>query len=140
MTSRELAAMTPDEAAAYWFVRHDGDVMTMEDEHRFRQWLAASDVHLRAYEQTGAMWSEFVGAADPGELRALRVAALAAGPAPRVWPRAAALAASILLVVGVGGVGLDFSPGLRTGGSGLLATARPPGPSVIHDGGPNTAR
>jgi transmembrane sensor len=103
ISSRELAAMTANEAAAYWFVRHDSGSITAEEELRFQEWLADSDINRCAYEQTEAMWSGFVDAADAGELRALRVAALAATLPPRVWPRAATLAAAILVAVGISG-------------------------------------
>ena len=85
VSDRALAAMTNNEAAAYWFVRRDSETMTAEDEACFQQWLETSTANRLAYEQTDAMWSGFAEAADEGELRALRVAALAAAPAPRVW-------------------------------------------------------
>ncbi len=94
--------MTPLEAAAYWFVRHDAQSMSAEDRLEFEGWLAASEGNRRAYEQTGGTWQDFEQATDEAELRALRVAALAASPAPKVWTRAAAIAASVLVgVIGV---------------------------------------
>jgi transmembrane sensor len=96
---KDLAAMTPHEAASYWFVRHDTDSMTTEDQLAFDVWLAASDTHRRAYEQTGSMWTGFEKSADEGEMRALRVAALATTPAAIVWPRAALVAAGVLIAV-----------------------------------------
>src|SRR5690242_8606264 len=93
ISNRELAAMTVSEAAAYWFVRRDSASMTTDDELRFREWLGASATNRAAYEQTESMWSGFVHGADEGELRSLRVAALAATRAPRIWLRAVALAA-----------------------------------------------
>ncbi|MBS0420291.1 MAG: FecR domain-containing protein [Proteobacteria bacterium] len=99
ISDRELAAMTVSEAAAYWFVRRDSASMAADDELRFREWLGASATNRSAYEQTESMWSGFVDAADEGELRALRVAALAATRAPRIWPRAVALAATVLLSI-----------------------------------------
>ena len=94
--------MTPFEAAAYWFVRHDAQGMTAEDQREFESWLRSSEEHCSTYEQTRSMWAGFEDAADDSELRALRVAALATGPVPNVWPRAAAIAAS--LVVGIIGI------------------------------------
>jgi transmembrane sensor len=99
ISGAELAAMTPHEAASYWFVRHDAGTMSGEDQPEFDAWLAASDTHRRAYEQTGSTWADFETSADEGELRALRVAALAATAAPKVWPRAAVVAAGALIVV-----------------------------------------
>ncbi len=91
--------MTPHEAASYWFVRHDAGSMTAEDQLAFDAWLVVSEVHRRAYDQTGSMWTDFEKSADEGELRALRVAALATTPALNVWPRAAAVAAGVLIAV-----------------------------------------
>jgi transmembrane sensor len=99
--NKELAALTPMEAAAHWFVRQDAQQMTAADRQEFEHWLAAAEAHRQAYEQTSAMWLDFEAAADAGELRALRVAALASGPAPKVWPRAAAIAGVALGALGI---------------------------------------
>lgn len=89
--------MTPHEVASYWFVRQDAQGMTAEDRQEFECWLAASATHRSIYQQTRSMWAGFEAAAEDNELRALRVSALAAGPAPNVWPRAAAIAATLVL-------------------------------------------
>jgi transmembrane sensor len=99
ISDKDLAAMAPHEAASYWFVRHDTHNITTEDQLAFDVWLAASDTHRRAYEQTRSMWTGFEKSADEGELRALRVAALATAPAQTVWPRAAVVAAGVLIAV-----------------------------------------
>lgn len=94
--------MTPHEAAAYWFVRRDAGHFSDTDREQFDAWHSASELHARAYKQTSAMWRNFEESTDEGELRALQVAALAAAPAPRVWPRAAAIAAMFLGTFGLG--------------------------------------
>lgn len=106
-----VASMTTDDAAAYWFVRRDAGSMNAEESVHFQEWLAASDANRRAHEQTSAMWAFFGTTTDPRELRACRRAALAAGRAPRRWPRVAALAASIVLVLATGAVFHRYSTG-----------------------------
>lgn len=100
--SKELTGMTPHEAAAYWFVRQDAGTLTPDEQCRLQAWLDAAEANRRAYQQTLGTWTEIDSAADTGELRALRVAALAAAPAQRVWPRAAAIAALFLGAVALG--------------------------------------
>lgn len=96
---RQLAGMTPHEAASYWFVRQDTQAMTAEDHDEFDRWLASSEVNRRAYERTVVMWHGVADAIDDGESRALRVAALAVVPQARVWPRAVAVAGSALVAM-----------------------------------------
>lgn len=88
--------MTPHEAASYWFVRQDSGGMADGDREAFESWHQASAEHREAYERTKAMWAGFEAAAEDSELRALRVAALSAAPMPRIWPRAVAVAASLV--------------------------------------------
>ena len=110
---RELVAMTPHEAASYWFVRQDAGSMSADDRRELEAWLASSDTHRRAYEQTGSMWTNFEASADEGELRALRVAALSAAPAPKVWFRAAAIAAGLFGIATLGAMAWHWSASER---------------------------
>lgn len=109
ISESEWAAVTVHEAAAYWFVRQDAGEMMAQDQTEFATWLAASDTHRTAYEKTSSTWKDFQDAAEEGELRALRVAALAVGPVPRVWPKAWAIAAGIVAAVGLGTFGWNLS-------------------------------
>jgi transmembrane sensor len=83
--------------------------MRAEDRDQLETWLASSDAHRRAYEQTGAMWGNFEASADEGELRALRVAALATAPPPKVWFRAAAIAAGLFGIAALGALAWHWS-------------------------------
>lgn len=125
MSAQELASLTPHESAAYWFVREDAGDMSAEDKQELETWLAASDVHRRAYAQTGSMWKDFEGSADDSELRALRVAALSAAPRPKVWPRAAALAATLFGVAVLGALSWYWI-GARHESSTAVATSAVP--------------
>lgn len=107
--------MTSLEAAAYWLVRQDAQRMTTQDWHAFDNWLEASETHRCAYEQTESMWKDLEASVDEGELRALRVTALAAGPAPKVWPRAAAVAAGLVVgILGIAAMSWRLSIDVRT--------------------------
>jgi transmembrane sensor len=89
--------------AAQWFnLRRSGD-MTVDDEQRFREWLALSESHHAAYERVGRAWAiAGTAAADP-ELRAAAEPAPVEDIAPRRerW-RFLAMAASLVLVVTLG--------------------------------------
>ncbi len=98
-----LAAMTVREAAAFWFVREDSGGLRDSEKHAFLAWIESSEEHRRAYEETRAMWVGFIDAADAGELRALRVAALAVAPKARIWLRAVSAVSTVAVV------GLAFS-------------------------------
>jgi transmembrane sensor len=114
ISDQDLAAMTPHEAASYWFVRQDAGHMTDDDRQALETWLAASAMNHRAYEQTHSMWVNFEEPGDEGELRALRVAALAVGRAPKVWPKALAIATGIVAAVGLGTGAWHYSTQYRS--------------------------
>ena len=90
--STDLAAMTVAEAASYWLVKHDADSLSPNDRRAFEAWLSAEPAHRQAFERAQSMWNNFEQDADPSELRALRTAALGVAPAPKRWPRIAAVA------------------------------------------------
>jgi transmembrane sensor len=93
---RDLAAMTPAEAASYWLVRHDPADMSTSEKREFDSWLARAASHRSAYAQAHSVFASFEDAADEHELRALRAAALTAGPSPKPWPWLRGLAAAFL--------------------------------------------
>jgi transmembrane sensor len=94
----------PDEAAAYWRVRHDRGDMSAQDGAVFERWLGASFAHRDAWRTTNELWSLFDDADDP-HLEAMRAAARGAGREPRTWLRpvaaAIALVATSLGIIGV---------------------------------------
>lgn len=106
--------MTPLEAASYWFVRQDAQAMTPGDHDEFEHWLLADAANRDAYQRTAAMWQGIESTVESGELRALRVAALAAGPEPKVWPRAVAVAGGTLAaVVAIAALTWNLAVGVR---------------------------
>jgi transmembrane sensor len=93
-STTDLSTMTVGEAASYWLVKHDADSLSPSEQRAFDAWLAADPAHREAYGRTRSMWDNFEQDADPAELRALRTTALGVAPAPRRWPRIAAVAAA----------------------------------------------
>jgi transmembrane sensor len=104
ISERELAAMTPYEAAAYWVLRADGDQMGPEDQEALNAWLSKSAMHQRAFRKAQLMWRNVEPSMDEAELRMLRVAALAVSPPPRVWLRAGAIAATFIVAAVLGAI------------------------------------
>lgn len=101
----DLPVTHPDERAAEFFLQRRSGDWTEGDERDLAAWLDASVLHRECFESVERMWDE-VGlcAGSPG-VRELRAEALAAGPVRRRWPRWAALAATLALVVGGGALG-----------------------------------
>ncbi|HEX5776571.1 MAG TPA: FecR/PupR family sigma factor regulator, partial [Caulobacteraceae bacterium] len=49
--------MPPMQAAAVWRMRRDGPDWSARDEAAFQAWLAEDDLHRRAFDRAGAVWS-----------------------------------------------------------------------------------
>jgi transmembrane sensor len=86
--------------AAAWIVRLHGPHRGAELEAGFRAWLAADPENGRQFERVTEVWESGSALAAPG---VPRVAHWREEPAPRRW----ALAAMVLLAVGLGAWGLD---------------------------------
>ena len=111
--TRSLPLRDPDERAAELFLRRRSADWSEADEHGLAEWLAASALHRECYESVERMWEEAGGAAGTQGVRALRAEALAAAPEGRRWPRMAAIAATVALVIagaGLGAMALRASP------------------------------
>jgi transmembrane sensor len=109
------------EEAAHWFARLQGEAATGDDWLAFERWLQSSSAHAQAYERLEALWVDLEYAPVAKELggrpliaarrqRPLRPAAR--GPLPRraLWGAGAAIAAALVVAVGVG----LKSPGVAT--------------------------
>jgi transmembrane sensor len=95
--------------AAVWLARLQGDTRTPAREAAFKSWLAADPAHQSAFERATDIWADLPGAAQlleeraPGQRR----------PPTTLWQRPIAhlaLAASVVLAVGIGIVMLLMRP------------------------------
>lgn len=95
--------------ATEWVVRLCGRPLDAGEKLAFDHWLARSPVHREMFERASALWG------DLGQLRDSAAAAVPVTPPahprsrmarqrPAMWGRAAALAASLLLVCGLSGL------------------------------------
>jgi len=97
-----LVSQSPPRAsaeAAAWLARLQGDARTTAREAAFKDWLRADPANQKAFEQATDIWADLPGAA----------ALMGERPAPRPLPvrrhlpiRELALAASLLLAIGIG--------------------------------------
>ncbi|WP_298673103.1 FecR domain-containing protein [uncultured Sphingomonas sp.] len=90
--------------AVRWYVERLSGDMTLEDEHRFLDWLDRSPAHRKAYRTVDRAWLITGMAKDDPALSDSRAQLASAAPM-RVAPnrlRLFATAASILLAVGIG--------------------------------------
>lgn len=113
---RSFPVNDPDEKAAELFLRRRSGDWNETDERGLAAWLDASMVHRACFESVERMWDDAGRAAGSPGVRGLRAEALAASPQPRRWPRMAALAATLVLVLAAGGLGamvLRSSPGFK---------------------------
>jgi transmembrane sensor len=114
--------MSADDAVAFWLVKRDRGA-ALEREPAFVAWLAASKDHAAAWERGVALWDGFE-AGDDLLLEAMRRDALSARrPSPRLqqWGLAAACAALILVIGGIGW--RTLAPAPASDGSGQLIAA-----------------
>lgn len=113
--------MSSAEAAAHWLVLHDAGALSASEEAEFEAWHD-DPAHADAYRRAaGAMAIFGADAGSDPNLRALRQAALEAGPAPR--RHYYAIAASLLVAISLGAATLFLlrpegmmgnSPGARS--------------------------
>ncbi|WP_411820052.1 FecR domain-containing protein [Hyphococcus formosus] len=116
-----------DAAAAAWYARLDGDDVTAEDRAAFGQWIAESEHHKAAFERVATLWDGF------GVLKELEDIALSAEECEPSKPplitrrKIVAMAASIVMVVGVGVISMlytSFTPERYATGVGEQKTIR----------------
>lgn len=100
LTLARLEAMPADEAAALFAARR-AEGLTESEQAMFSDWLAASPAHAEAFALAERGWAAFDGAEGDEILAAMRAHALA--PRRRAWTRWSklAVAAALLLIVGV---------------------------------------
>lgn len=102
LTLERLAGMDPDEAAAKLLARR-ADGLTEQEETLLAEWLRADAAHERAFGRASRAWDIFDAAADNDLLDAMRTRARDARPNRRfAWPQLAAMAAMLLVVLGIG--------------------------------------
>jgi len=131
--------MSSAEAAAHWLVLHDAGTLSASEEAEFEAWHD-DPAHADAYRRAaGAMAIFGADAGSDPNLRALRQAALEAGPAPRRFHYA--IAASLLVAISLGAATLFLlrpdgmagnSPGGRS--STVIAASGTPGSSEAAAG------
>lgn len=98
--------------AAEWVIRLGGDPLTPDERQALDRWLAGHPDHQAAFDYARSTWGELTALRRaPGSLaddfvpppsNASNVARLRARSRPRVWMQAGALAAAVLLAVGLG--------------------------------------
>ena len=98
LTSDRLRAMTPGEASAYFVARAD-EGLTGHEQDLLAEWLAADQAHPLAFDRAQRAWRSFDGADGNEILTAMRNHARGARPKSwSRWPRAAAVAAMLIIV------------------------------------------
>lgn len=91
------AGLTPDEAAAQWLARQQGE-MSASDQAAFEAWLTASQANGESYRRASLAYGLFDAAGDDPHVIALRRAAREAGPRRRLFSKfAVGLAAAASL-------------------------------------------
>ncbi|HEV7714759.1 MAG TPA: FecR domain-containing protein [Steroidobacteraceae bacterium] len=114
--ARSGSALTPGEQASRWLVRQDLRELSPEESNEFDAWMRHPP-HADAYRRARQAWDVFEQGPDDPKLRAIRDAALAAGPGAARWSWRNAGVAAGLLVLFVGGAALIWLP------KGLPSTA-----------------
>lgn len=93
-------AMTPADAASYWFVRRDGRELSESEAEEFERWIAASPTHAPALAQMSAAWKFCEGIEADQNLAALRAKAIAS-PRRGSWKLVASGLLAASLITGV---------------------------------------
>jgi transmembrane sensor len=124
VTDPKATPCDPLEVAAHWHGVFDDGEPDAGQRERFETWLAADLAHRAAYASVERAWSGMAGARVDHRILAMRRAALAEPRHPRSgWVRSAAIAASLILVVGLAtGILLRYSPWSANPNAGEFAT------------------
>lgn len=109
MTEPDERSDDIEDAAAAWVIRLGGPPLAPAERRALDDWLAARADHRAAFDRARAAWAELAGlAAAPGSLAADVVPAAAPRgprrPRRRPWAPAGALAATLVLAIGLGAV------------------------------------
>ncbi len=93
-----------DAKAAEWVIRLGGNPLLPEERQAFERWRSENPSHAAAFERAQATWAELAGLRDePGTLTAdIPTPRLRPMRTPRPWIPVAAIAASLLLLIGGG--------------------------------------
>ena len=112
IAASEDASRDPYDVAAYWHGIFDEGEPDATQRERFEAWLAADPRHRAAYASVERAWGGIASAGVDERILAMRRAALAAPRRPRrAWIRPTAIAASFVVVAGLGvGVLLRQNP------------------------------
>jgi transmembrane sensor len=125
ISEARLAAFSPEEAAAFWTVRH-AEGLTAHEEEQFAIWLGRSAENAAAWSDAQSAWDSFDEAGEDEILLAMRSHALASQPTSWFRPElAAAAAVALVLLVSA----LFFLPSYMPG-SGTSSQQNAPSPVV----------
>ncbi len=124
--TRPVSQPGPDEIAAIWCQRLHAGEMSPADQVAFNDWMAAEPFNPALLEEAAAIWYGAGEAADSPEMlryRAEAVEELRQANARRwsrgiAWRRLAAIAASLLLAIGVAGYFLYDPTSIYSTGAG----------------------
>jgi transmembrane sensor len=98
ISEARLAALSPEEAAAFWTVRH-AEGLAAHEEEQFAIWLSRSAENAAAWSDAQSAWDSFDEAGDDEILLAMRSQALASQRTSWFRPELAAAAAVALLLL-----------------------------------------
>lgn len=124
VTDPKAKLRDPLEVAAHWHGVFDDGEPDAGQQERFETWLAADLAHRAAYASVERAWSGMAGAGVDHRILAMRRAALAEPRHLRSrWVRPAAIAASLIVVVGLAAGFLHrYSPWSADPNAGEFAT------------------
>ena len=124
LTTEALRAIDADEAAAR-FVARRAEGLTEYEREMLAEWLAAAASNRQAFERAERGWQAFAAAERHEILDAMRAHALSPRRRARsVWPRVAAIAAALVVIIGGG---LVLRPALQ----GITPPPSSPGQGAV---------
>lgn len=106
-----VRGMNVSEAASFWLVRRDSQLLSPAEQQAFKAWLAARPENREAFQKALGTLNAFGDHADAPQFRGIRAAALTSGPGRYGGLRVAA--AGIAVLVGLSMLVLTASPALR---------------------------
>lgn len=103
--------MNVSEAASFWLVRRDSQLLSPAEQQAFEAWLAAKPENREAFQKALGTLNAFGDHADAPQFRRIRAAALASGP--RRYRGLRVAAGGIAVLVGLSMLALTALPTLR---------------------------